>query len=232
MKALTVRFLLLLLFTRAFAASAETWPDALSTMPLAANTGWLTRTNCAEIMFQALNANHTLKAIVFMPGATDELYFFHRVNVRLTNAQPTLLDAVQALTNQSPLRVAFHAPLLLIYSEEDVLTLDIKVEHPGTVQQLKTRVIPGRQEFLDRDWKVVRDHHLRKMSVGISPLNRFAITRHFYRHTYAGWNLTEWETLEATALAGKTRFTVRKNHVEFDLDERIGAVPQLKSFPN
>jgi hypothetical protein len=222
----------LLLGSLAGAARAEDWAAALARMPLGSNVTWLTRTNCAQAIFQALSADTTVKAIVFMPGATDELYFFHRVNVQLTNPQPTLRDALQALTNQSPLRVTFRAPLLLVYSEEDVLDLEIKVEHPATVEKLKRAVIPGRQEFFDRDWKAVRDHHLRKMSAGISPLNRFSITRHFYRHTYAGWNLTAWETLQATASAGKTRFTVRRNHVEFDLDERIGGVPRLEKFPD
>jgi len=223
-----------LLLTSAFvrATHAEDWTQALARMPLGTNVIWLTRTNCAEMLFQALPANPTVKAIVFLPGATDELYFFRRVNAHLTNAQPTLLDAVLALTNQTPLRMTFRAPLLLIYSEEDVLDLDIKVEHPGTVQKLKAGTVPGRQEFLDRDWKIIRDHHLRKMSVGISPLNRFSVTRHFYRHTYAAWNLSAWETLEATAYAGKTRFTVGRNRVTFDLDERIGGVPKLDHFPD
>lgn len=211
---------------------AQDWTNALARMPIGTNVAWLTRTNCAQVLFQALSADATVKAIVFMPGATDELYFFHRVNVRLTNARPSLLDAVQALTNQSPLRIVFRAPLLLIHSEEDVLELDIKVEHPATVSKLKAATIAGRQEFLDRDWKAVRDHHLRKIAVGISPLNRFAITRHFYRHTYAGWNLTAWETLEATAFAGKTRFVVGRNRATFDLDERIGGVPRLERFPD
>ena len=225
-----VWFSMLLIFVGG--SRAEDWAEALAKMPLGTNATWLTRTNCAQVLFQALPPDPTVRAIVFMPGATDELYFFHRVNAQLTNAQSTLLGALQALTNQTPLRVTFRKPLLLIYSEEDVLDLDIKLDHPGTVRKLKTSTVPGRQEFLDRDWKVIRDHHLRKMSVGIGPLNRFSVTRHFYRHTYTGWNLTAWETLEATALAGKTRFAVGRNRVTFDLDERIGGVPKLDRFPN
>ena len=54
---------------------------------------------------------------------------------------------------------------------------------------------------------------------------------HFYRHTFASWNLSQWETLEACALAGKTKFTVLRNGVIFQLDSRIGTVPKLESFP-
>ena len=61
-----------------------------------------------------------------------KLYFFKRVHVSLTNAaSPNLLDAVVALTNQSPLRVTFRAPFVLLYSGEDVLDTDFKVELCG-----------------------------------------------------------------------------------------------------
>ena len=211
---------------------AQDWARALERMPLATNVTFLTRTNCAQALFQALTADSVVKAIVFMPGATDELYFFRRVNAQLTNDSPNIVDAVAALTNQTPLRVAFRPPFLLLYSEEDVLDLDFNVEHARTVEKLKSTMVPGRQEYLDRDWQAIRDHHRRKLSVGVQPLNRSSITRHFYRHTFAGWNLTAWETVEATALAGKTRFTVGRNRVEFDLDERTGGVPRLEKFPD
>jgi len=54
---------------------------------------------------------------------------------------------------------------------------------------------------------------------------------HFYRHTFAGWNLTPWETLEACALAGKTKFTVIRGGVVFEVDPRIGTLPKLDHFP-
>jgi len=212
-------------------AAAPDWTRALADMPLGTYVAGLTRTNCAQVFFAALKADSLVKGIVFMPGATDELYFFRRVNARLTNAAPTLWDAVVAVTNQTPLRATFHPPLLLIYSEEDVLDLEIRVEHARTVEQLKSKLVPGRQEFLDRDWKVIRDHHRGRLGVSIQPLNRISVTRHFYRHTFARWNLTAWETLEATAFAGKTRFSVRRNQVVFDLDERTGTLPRLEGFP-
>lgn len=208
------------------------WPAALSRMPLGTNVTWLTRTNCAETLFAAFSRDAAVKALIFMPGATDELYFFHRVNVQLVNPEPNLFDAIKALTNQSPLRVAYQQPLLLIYSDEDVLDLEVKIEHPATVEKLKAKAVPGKQEFLDRDWKVLRDHHRHALPVSIGPLNRESITRHFYRHTFAGWELSGWETLQATALAGKTQFTVRRGRVEFDLDERMGQLPRLERFPN
>ena len=49
---------------------------------------------------------------------------------------------------------------------------------------------------------------------------------HFFRHSFAEFDLNGWEALEAAAMAGKTKFTVKKNMVVFDLDDRsLGAPP-------
>jgi hypothetical protein len=79
----------------------ETWQSALSRMPLGTNVTELNRTNCTLLMLNAFQSNAVVKALVFMPGATDELYFDRRVHAKLTNANPSLLDAVVALANQT-----------------------------------------------------------------------------------------------------------------------------------
>ena len=73
----------------------------------------------------------------------------------------------------------------------------------------------------------------------IQPWRYSRASWHFYRHSFAAWNLSGWEALEAAAFAGKTRFTVRRKsvvdfrgiEVEFKPDSRIRAVPTLESFP-
>jgi hypothetical protein len=212
-------------------ARSQDWSRALAQMPLGTNITWLTHSNCAQVCFAALREDPVVKGLVFLPGATDELYFFRRVNAQLTPVAPTLRDAIVALTNQTPLRVSFRAPLVLIHSEEDVLELEFTVPHAATAQALKGKTVPGRQEFWDRDWKVMRAHLQQALSVRVFPYNRQSAARHFYRHTFAGWNLTGWETLEATALAGKSRFHVKRHEVEFTLDERVVANPRLEAFP-
>src|ERR1700758_4045754 len=79
----------------------ESWQSALSQMPLGTNVTQLNRTNCVKIMLPALRSNDVVKALIFMPGATDEFYMFRRAKAALTNDSPTLLDAVIALTNQT-----------------------------------------------------------------------------------------------------------------------------------
>jgi hypothetical protein len=183
------------------------------------------------LVLGAFQSNATVKAVIFMPGATDELYFFKRTEVTVTNATPTLCDAIVALTNQSHVRVVFRPPFLLIHSEEDVLNLDITIQHERTAEKLKSgKPIPHIKAF-DRDWTQLVKLIKRRIGPTLIPYEGTSDSWHFYRHTFAGWNLSQWETLEACALAGKTKFTVIRNGVVFKLDERSGALPKLEKFP-
>jgi hypothetical protein len=211
--------------------AAETWPTALSRMPLGSAGGSLNRTNCAPLLLGGFQSNATVKALIFMPGATDELFFFRRVQANLTNANPSLFDALVALTNQSPLRVTFQPPFLLLYSEEDVLGLAVTIQHPRTMEKLKAGKPIPHVLTLDRDWNQLLALIKKSISATLLPYRGTRGSWHFYRHTFAGWNLTPWETLEAAALAGKTQFTVRSGTVVFAVDSRIGAIPHLEKFP-
>ena len=120
-------------------SAAETWPAALGRMPLGTNVTQLNRTNCVGIMLRAFQSNDVVKALVFMPGATDEFYFFRRARADLTNSPASLLDAVSALTNQTLIRATFRPPLLLLHTGEDLLEPAIKIEHQPTVDKLRQR---------------------------------------------------------------------------------------------
>ena len=220
-----------LLLARAAAATDVSWPEALSRMPLGEGVVSLNRTNCAQALFAGFQSNATVKALIFMPGATDELFFFRRVQVALTNAKPSLLDTVVALTNQSPLRATFQPPFLLIHSDEDVLELAVTIQHPRTMEKLKSGKPIAHLLAVDRDWNQLLTLIKKPISPTLLPYRGTRDSWHFYRHTFAGWNLSPWETLEATALAGKTRFTVRRWSVLFEVDSRLGALPQLDHFP-
>ena len=220
-------FLLLGLTIRA----EETWPSALSQMPLGTGPVQLNRTNCAEIILGAFQSNATVKALIFMPGATDELYFFKRTRATITNLNPSLYDAIVALTNQSHLRAVFRPPFLLIHSEEDVLNLDVTIQHERTAGKLKTGKPVPHVKVFDRDWTQLLKVIKKRIGPTLIPYEGTSDSWHFYRHTFASWNLSQWETLEACALAGKTKFTVIRGGVVFKLDERTGTLPKLERFP-
>src|SRR5450631_2184745 len=107
LKSSALHFFIFALCLVSFVVRAETWQDVLGRMPLGTNVAELNRTNCVKIMLPALQSNDVVKALIFMPGATDEFYFHRRGTASLTNASPTLLDAVSALTNQTLIRATF-----------------------------------------------------------------------------------------------------------------------------
>lgn len=219
------------LLAHSIGTADESWTTALSRMPLRTNVAVLNHTNCAQVLLTSFQSNATAKALIFMPGATDELYFFRRVQVGLTNQNPSLLDAVVALTNQSPLRVTFLSPFVLLHSGEDVLDLEINIQHEGTMKKLKAgKPLPALLS-IDRDWTQFLRMVKKQIPATLLPYERTTGSWHFYRHTLAAWNLTPWETIEASALAGKTKFTVVRNGVVFELDPRTGTTPQLDRFP-
>ena len=91
----------------------------------------LNRTNCVRLMLKSFQASDAVKALVFMPGATDEFYMFRRARARLNGGSPTLLDAVAALTNQTYIRASYQKPLLLLHTDEDPMQPSIRFEGAG-----------------------------------------------------------------------------------------------------
>jgi hypothetical protein len=205
----------------------ETWQGALSRMPLETKVAELNRTNCVTLMLGAFQSNAVVKAVVFMPGATDELYFFRRARAKLTNTNPSLLDAVVALTNQTYIRATFQPPLLLLHTSEDALEVIAVEKNKSTAAKLRQRLIPDRLIFNDAGWDEVRAALKKKLSVGMRPFSNTPESGHFYRHNFVTCGATEWEILEAIALTDKTTFTVHWFTVGFKIDERSGVVPGI-----
>ena len=208
-------------------------------MPLGAEVAQLDRTNCIPLMLQAFQSNDVVKALIFMPGATDEFYMFRRAKAVMTNREPTLLDAVVALTNQTLIRVVFQPPFLLMHSDEDPLDLLIHIEHPAAVEKFKRLPFVPHARYVDQDWDFLQPILKQALKVEIRPWKDSTDSFHFYRHSFAAWNLTGWEALEATAYAGKTGFTVRRRwdllvprtELVFEGDVRVRSIPTFTGWP-
>ena len=213
------------------ASAGESWQEALARMPLATPTTELGRTNCVPLMLDSFQSNGVVKALIFMPGATDELYFFRRAHATLTNANPSLLDAVTALTNQTHIQATFQPPLLLLHTTEDSLDVIAVIKNKSTAAKLHQRLVPGRVQLNDADWGVVRTALKWKLSVGLRPIESALPSWHFYRHDFTACGVTDWEMLETLALAGKTTFTVNWLTADFQPDRRSGVTPRLEMFP-
>jgi hypothetical protein len=219
-------------FLLACAAHAtDCWQDALARMPLEKDVSHLSHTNCIRAMLDAFRSNQVVKALIFMPGATDEFYMFKRAHADLTNSAPSLLDALVALTNQTVIRATFQPPLLLLHTAEDPLEPVMVIEHAPTAEKLRqARFLP----YLltnDRDWDFLQPKLRWGLKIDVRPWSRSQDSWHFYRHSFAAWDLNGLEALQTAALAGKSRLVVRRKQVEFEADSRIGATPKLESFP-
>jgi len=228
---ITIRLVIgICLAASATVLAQETWQGALSRMPLGTNATELNRTNCTLLMLNAFQSNAVVKALIVLPGATDELYFFRRANAKLTNASPSLLDAVVALTNQTYIQATFQPPLLLLHTTEDALNVIAVVKNESTAAKLRQKPVPDRIVFNDSGWDDLRAVLNRKLSVGLRPFADTPDSWHFYRHNFAACGVTEWEMLEVIALANKTKFTVHWLTVDFQLDQRSGVTPGIKNL--
>jgi hypothetical protein len=161
-----------------------------------------------------------VKALVFLPGATDEFYMYDRAKAQITNSSPSLLQAVDSLINQTRIRATFRSPMLLLHTDEERLEPKIVIQDELTANKIrKTRLIP---HLLcnDSTWDYLQPILRWSIRIDIRPWRNSSDSWHFYRHSFAGWGLNGWEGLEAAALAGKTRFTVKRKSVVFELDGR------------
>lgn len=218
-------------FAHCVTFAGESWQTTLSRMPLGTNVAQLNRTNCVKIMLPALQSNDVVKALIFMPGATDEFYMFRRAQANLTNASPTLLDAVVALTNQTLIRATFRPPFLLLHTDEDPLDTLIVVKDVKTASRLEAKPFVPHAVYNDRDWDFLLPILEERLRIEFLPKRYSYDSFHFYRHSFAEWNLNGWEALQAIALAGKTKFTVRRGSVLFEGDTRMLALPKADSIP-
>ncbi|MGV3754817.1 MAG: hypothetical protein ACO1QS_05505 [Verrucomicrobiota bacterium] len=193
-----------------FTLPAADWPAALRVMPLSEPAREINETNFASLMLDSFRSNAVVKGIVLMPGATDEFYFFHRATTKLAPNDTNLLAAITALTNQTRIRVLHRPPFLLLHTAEDPLTPAIKIKSEAMVARLQATPYLPHASYSDRDWDYLQPILIQQLDASFWPPQNSRDSWHFYRHSFAGWDLNGWETLEAIAFAGKSTFTVER----------------------
>lgn len=194
-------------------------------MPLDGDVKELNRTNCIPVMLNAFQSNDVVKALIFMPGATDEISFFRRARATLPGENPSLANAIVALSSQTYIRADFRPPFLILHTTEDPKDPIAVVRNKGTAAKLQARVVPGRLVFNDCEWDKLRAALKKKLCVNLRPLSDTPDSWHFYRHNFAACGLTQWQLLEAIAMSGQTTFTVHWMTADFELDTRAGPTP-------
>jgi len=164
-------------------------------------------------------------------GATDEFYFFRRAHASLTNAAPTLLDAVIALTNQTYVRATVVPPFLLLHTAEDPLEPLVTIEDQRTADRMKRKHFEKHAVFDDLDWDHLEPILGFDFNTHVTPKPDSHDSWHFFRHSFAEYGLNGWDALRAAALAGKTKFTVKRNWIVFAGDTRtLGKPAEVDGF--
>jgi hypothetical protein len=212
---------LVLSFLASLRVSADpTWQTVLSGMPLGTNAFPLNLPGTAGLMLKSFQSNSVVKALVFLPAATDNLYFYKREPVRLTNSTPSLFDALVTLTNQTPIRITFRPPCLLLHVSSDRLEPEVRILHPATGETLRTSRKMPRALQLDRSWDQLLPGLISTFSVQFKPQIKSVGSLHFYRVWFAAWNLNAYEMLEVLCLATRTTASIQKQKVVFEVDQR------------
>ncbi|MGD0812310.1 MAG: hypothetical protein ABSA83_01790 [Verrucomicrobiota bacterium] len=213
-------------------AAQSTWQVEFAKMPLTEKVSELNRHNCVKVMLASFQRNPAVKALIFMPGATDEFYFFRRARAALTNSAPTLLDAVCALTNQTYIRATLNPPFLLLRTDEDPLEPIVAIQDQRTAERLRKKHFEKHGVFNDRDWDFMQPMLAFDLDTKMLPALQSHESHHFFRHSFAEYDLQGWDALRAVALAGKTAFTVCRKKVVFSGDTRVKApaVPPSPEF--
>jgi hypothetical protein len=204
-------------------AAQTTWQQEFSKMPLTEKVSELDRHNCVKIMLASFQRNPAVKALIFMPGATDEFYFFRRARATLTNSEPTLFDAVSALTRQTYIRATLNPPFLLLHTAEDPLEPVITIQDQHTADRLHKKHFEKHGIFNDRDWDFMQPLLAFDLDTKMLPGLYTHESGHFFRHSFAEFDLNGWDALRAVALAGKTGFTAARKRVVFIGDTRVMA---------
>jgi hypothetical protein len=207
-----------------------TWQEEFARMPLTNRAPELNRSNCVAVMLGSFRRNPAVKGLIFMPGATDELYFFRRARARLTNSAPTMLDAVAALTNQTYIRATLRPPFLLLHTAEDPLDPIAVVEDAKAADSIRRHKFAKTALYNDRDWDYMAHLLGFYLNTTMYPRPMSHESNHFFRNSFAAFDLDGWEALEATALAAKTRFTVKKGKIVFEGDPRVIGTPPTDGF--
>jgi hypothetical protein len=216
---------LALLAAATAAFGAPSWQEELAKMPLTEKVSELNANNCARILLNSFQRNASVQALILMPGATDELYFFRRAHARLTNDAPSLLDAICALTNQTFIQATLRPPFLLIHTVEDPLEPVIVVEDERTAARIRKKHFEKHAIFNDRDWDYVEPILAFDLDTRLWPGLRSHDSHHFFRHSLAEFGLNGWDAIQAIALAGKTKVTIQRKRVVFRGDTRYRELP-------
>ena len=127
----------------------------------------------------------------------------------------------------------------MLHTDEDLLEPIIAIGYQPAADKLNLARFVPHGLYNDRGWDFLQPILKKTLEADVRPWRHHYESRHFYRHSFAAWNLSGWEALEAISLAGKTTVTVRRTgifnlrrtQIVFQSDSRIRATPKVDWVP-
>ena len=212
------------------APASPAWTEALRNMPLNPDGPRLNRANCVALMLGAFRSNDVVKALLFLPGVSDDFYLIHRDDPALNIQAGNLLEAVNALTRRTEVRATYRAPFLLLHLDRDWLDPDLTIRNQSAAASLKRGKHLLHAVYCDRHWEALQPELKARFPFKILPAPRSQDAWHFQRHHLAGWDLSDWEWLEALSLAGRTTIRIERARIQFLVNAKP-APPPSPAFP-
>lgn len=210
-----VSLFLLVVIASAIGHGEESWRPILRQMPLAVGSATLNRTNCLPILLGALQSNAVVRALVVLPGVSDDFYLLRRAQpLHLTATN--LADALAELERTERLRVTFRDPLLLLHTAKDKLKPVMTSFSGVTTKALRTRVSAPHVLLEDRHWGTVQPWLAQLLGVKLTPEAHSPDAWHFARHNLAAWQLSDWDLICALSLSGGTAVVLGGDYVRFE----------------
>jgi hypothetical protein len=198
------------------AIRAQDWQAAFVKIPIRAESFPAHLTAPVELILTNFQPTAEIRAIILMPGAADRLYFYNWGQITLP-ANPTLLDAITALTNKAGLTIFTAPPFLLVAMPYDNPGDPLSIASDVRIDKLKLteRKLTGRTYFIDRPYDRLVPQTEKLTRLRIKPSRTDAGSWHFYRLSFVGYDLTSAEFLRAMAYGTKTTVQIQKRKVVF-----------------
>lgn len=207
---------LLAAFLLCIGIHAEDWQTAFARIPIRTTNFPAHLTPPVELILTNFQPTAEIRGIILMPGAADRLYFYDSGTVTLP-PNPTLLDAITALTNQADLRVYLAPPFLLIGMRYDDPADPMTVDPQVSLDKLKLneQKRPGRVFFIDRPYDRILSQVEKVARLRLKPSRFDPASWHYYRLSFVGYDLTGADFLRAVAYGTKTSVRIEKRRAIF-----------------
>jgi hypothetical protein len=122
-------------------------------------------------------------------------------------------------------------PFLLLHTAEDPLEPMAVIADQRTADRIKRQHFEKHAVYNDRAWDFVEPILAFDLDTHVTPRVGSHDAWHFFRHSFAAFDLNGWDALRAVALAGKTRFAVKKKLIAFAGDTRmLGKPAEVNGF--